>query len=77
VIAVAVVFVVLTTVAAGFVFAPQIGDWIDEFTWARVNRREYRRMIKFNPHLRPETLEQMTRRAWEEHQRRALDQRPT
>jgi predicted PurR-regulated permease PerM len=70
VVTIVIVFIVSTTIAAGFVFAPQISDWIDEFTWSVVNRREYRRITIANPHLRPETLEQMTRRAWEEHQRR-------
>lgn len=67
--AIVIVFLLLSATAAGFVFAPWISDWIDEITWTVVNRREYRRITTANPHLRPETLERMTRRAWEEYRR--------
>lgn len=68
-IAVVIVFMVVTLVAGAFVLGPQINDWIDDMLWAVVNRREYRRLTAANPHLRPETLAQMTRRAWQERQR--------
>jgi hypothetical protein len=68
----AILFVVLILIAFFIVMGDLISDWIDETIWGVVNRREYRRITRANPHLRPETLEQMTRRAWEEYQRRAV-----
>lgn len=67
-IAVAVIFMIATVIALVVILAPQIDDKIDEVLWGWVNRREYRRMTTSNPHLRPETLEQMSRRAWRERQ---------
>lgn len=71
-IAAAILFVVLVLIAFYIVMGDLISDWIDEIIWGLVNRREYRRITRANPHLRPETLEQMTRRAWEEYQRRVV-----
>jgi hypothetical protein len=68
----AILFVVLILIAFFIVMGDLISDWIDETIWGVVNRREYRRITRANPHLRPETLEQMTRRAWEEYQRRVV-----
>jgi hypothetical protein len=68
----AILFVVLILIAFFIVMGDLISDWIDETIWGVVNRREYRRITRANPHLRQETLEQMTRRAWEEYQRRAV-----
>lgn len=68
-IAASILFVVLTPIAFYIVMGDLISDWIDDVIWGLVNRREYRRITRANPHLRPETLAQMTRRAWEEHQR--------
>lgn len=68
-IAASILFVVLTLIAFYIVMGDLISDWIDDVIWGLVNRREYRRITRANPHLRPETLAQMTRRAWEEHQR--------
>jgi hypothetical protein len=64
----AILFVVLILIAFFIVMGDLISDWIDETIWGVVNRR----ITRANPHLRPETLEQMTRRAWEEYQRRAV-----
>lgn len=68
-IAASILFVVLTLIAFYIVMGDLISDWIDDVIWGLVNRREYRRITRANPHLRPETLAQMTRRAWEERQR--------
>lgn len=68
-IAVASVFVILSAVAFFVVMGDIVSDWIDDVLWALIARREYRRITRANPHLRPETLAQMTRRAWQERQR--------
>lgn len=69
-IAISILFVVMTLVVGFVVMQPIIDDWFDEWLWAMVNRREYRRLSRANPHLRPETLDQMSRRAWEDYRRR-------
>lgn len=68
-IAAAVLYVALVLIAFFVVMGDLVSDWIDDVIWAVVNRREYRRITRANPHLRPETLAQMTRRAWLERQR--------
>lgn len=75
-IAVAVLYVALVLIAFFVIMGDLVSDWVDDVIWGLVNRREYRRITRANPHLRPETLERMTRRAWEEHQRRAGLPRP-
>lgn len=62
----AVLFIVLVLVSLGFILGPQISDWFDDLSWSIQNRREYRRITKNNPQLRPETLAAMSQRAYEE-----------
>lgn len=65
-----ILFFVLVPAVGFVVMQPIIEDWFDDRLWALVIRREYRRMGRANPHLNPETLQQMSRRAWEEYKAR-------
>lgn len=71
-IAASILFAVLVVIAFFLVMGDLVSDWIDDTLWALVSRREYRRITRSNPHLRPETLAQMSRRAWQERQRKAV-----
>lgn len=68
-IAASILFMSLLLIGFFIVMGDLISDWIDDTLWALVSRREYRRITRANPHLRPETLAQMSRRAWQERQR--------